>query len=76
MTTKNDPVLICEREAARLCGISRTAWRTYVDAGKTPAPIRLGRRILWLRDEIIAWCKAGCPIREKWNIMKNTLVFL
>lgn len=68
---QTESLLIGEKEAARLCGIGRTAWRSHVDSGKTPAPIRLGRRVLWLRDEITAWCRAGCPSREKWLRQNN-----
>lgn len=67
----NDSLMINDRGAARLCGIGRTAWLSHVSAGKTPAPVRLGRRVLWNREEIEAWCKAGCPSREKWESMKK-----
>lgn len=70
MSTLMKSILIDSREAARLCGIGRTAWLSHMSTGKTPAPIRLGRRVLWVREEIIAWCKAGCPPREKWVSVK------
>lgn len=59
------------KSAAKICGIGRTAWLTLVSAGKTPAPIRLGRRVLWLREEITDWCRAGCPAREKWEWVRD-----
>lgn len=71
VAASDNSIMVDAKAAARLCGIGRTAWLSHVSAGKTPAPIRLGRRVLWLRDEIIAWCKAGCPSRERWEAMPH-----
>ena len=63
----NYPVLIGAKEAARLCGVGRTTWFLLVSSGKAPAPVRLGRRVLWNRAELEAWIIAGCPVRERWS---------
>lgn len=45
-------LLLAAPEAARLCGISPATWHRLRAAGKVgPAPIRLGGRVLWRRDE-------------------------
>ncbi len=67
MTTNSDPLLVDAKEAARMCGISISTWHTLVAAGKTPAPVRLGRSVKWRRDELVAWIAAGCPARDKWD---------
>lgn len=66
-----DPIMVGVDDAAALCGVGRTLWYDLVAAGKTPAPRRLGRRVLWLRDELTAWCEAGCPSRERWEATKK-----
>ena len=59
------PLLVDKRTAADLCGISPRSIDRLVSCGKFPPPVRLGGRILWDRQRLIEWVKAGCPrIRE------------
>ena len=60
-------LLVDAKEAARLCGIGLRTWHTLTSAGRTPNPLRLGRRVLWRRDELLAWIDAGCPPRHNWE---------
>jgi predicted DNA-binding transcriptional regulator AlpA len=60
--------------AADLCGMLSTSIRTVHrlnSAGKIPAPVRIGGRPRWRRDEIIAWIDAGCPDRQVWTFGRN-----
>lgn len=66
-----DPIMVGVDDAAALCGVGRTLWYDLMAAGKTPTPRRLGRRVLWLRNELIDWCQAGCPSRERWEAMRK-----
>lgn len=68
-TISLDPIMVTREQAAALCGVGTTLWDELTDAGKNPTPRRLGRRVLWLKEELVAWCRAGCPSREKWNMM-------
>ena len=52
------------------CGI-RTV-RTLDAAGKLPAPIRVGGRVLWRVSEIRDWLNVGAPCREIWERLKAT----
>jgi predicted DNA-binding transcriptional regulator AlpA len=55
--------------AAMLSGSVR--WiRTQDAAGKLPRPIRVAGRVLWLREEIESWLKAGAPDRATWEVLK------
>lgn len=64
-------LLIPDTEAARLCGIGRATWHRLRAAGKIgPRPIRLGRRVLYLRSECIAWAEAGVPDSQTWTAMR------
>jgi predicted DNA-binding transcriptional regulator AlpA len=47
------------------CGV-RTV-RTWDAAGKLPAPVRIGGRVVWRVSEIRAWLDAGAPDRETWE---------
>jgi predicted DNA-binding transcriptional regulator AlpA len=65
------PLLVDAREAARLCGVSRTTWLSLSQQGLTPEPLRLGRRVLWRVAELRAWTAAGCPARSRWAEMQE-----
>lgn len=62
--------LLSAEQAAGLCGLSRSGWYKLCSAGRTPAPVRLGRRTLWRTAELRAWIAAGCPTRHKWEAMQ------
>ena len=71
-TTCPPPLLVDATTAATLCGgISQRTWWSLHAAGKTPLPVRLGRRTLWRVDELADWCKAGCPSRDRWQGSKG-----
>jgi len=61
-----EPLLIPDTEAACLAGVSRAHWHRLRAAGKVPPSIRLGRKVLWRRAEIVAWIDAGCPESRIW----------
>jgi excisionase family DNA binding protein len=52
-------------EVAELCSCSERHVRRLADAGRMPAPIRLGALVRWRRDEILEWIAAGCPDMRK-----------
>ncbi len=55
------PLLISVVQVAKLVGVStRTIWR-LVSEGKFLAPIRIGGRTLWIREEVIRWVSQRCP---------------
>lgn len=54
--------LIDAHECAVLCGISVYRWNKLAQAGRTPAPIWLGRRKLWKRDEVEDWIMHTFPL--------------
>ena len=39
-------------------------------SGRLPRPIRLGRAVRWLADELHAWLEAGAPARDRWEALK------
>jgi predicted DNA-binding transcriptional regulator AlpA len=61
------PLVVDARHlAAMLCAGIRTV-RTWDAAGKLPAPVRIGGRVVWRVSEIRAWLDAGAPDRETWE---------
>jgi prophage regulatory protein len=61
-------VVDAKRLAPLLCGSVR--WiRALNTAGKLPAPLRIGGRVLWEVLTIRAWIAAGAPDRETWEEM-------
>lgn len=59
-------VVDARRLAVMLCAGIRTV-RTWDAAGKIPAPVRIGGRVVWRVSEIHDWLDAGCPDRETWE---------
>jgi len=65
-----DPLLIPDTAAAALAGVSRAHWHRLRAAGRLPPPVRLGRKVLWRRLEIVAWIDAGCPDSRTWGAIQ------
>lgn len=64
------PLVVDARRLARLlcCGI-RTV-RTWDAAGRLPAPLRIGGRVVWRTNEIREWLAADAPDRETWAAIR------
>jgi predicted DNA-binding transcriptional regulator AlpA len=69
-SSKPPALLIPDTAAAALAGVSRATWHRLRAAGKIPAPVKLGRKVLWRRAEIESWIVASCPDLETWNAIQ------
>ncbi len=58
---EDESVLVDAKEAARLCSLSLQMIYKLNQAGKMPAPIRIGSLLRWQRRELLEWIEAGCP---------------
>ncbi|MCD8139199.1 MAG: helix-turn-helix domain-containing protein [Planctomycetaceae bacterium] len=70
-TTQTESMLIDAKEAAALCGLSRSAWYKQVASGKIPRPLKIGNIARWRRDELEEWIASGCPPRQKWDLLRK-----
>ena len=65
-------ILLTTERAAAAIGMSETAFRTQLAAGRIgPEPIRFGRSVRWSRAALEAWAHAGCPRRLDWRRMRS-----
>ena len=74
-TENNGDALLNVKTLATMLGVhQRTVW--HMDAaGKVPRPIHLATRtVRWRRSEINKWIDAGCPAREKWEMLREEKV--
>lgn len=55
MPTNILPLLLTDRECASLLRVGLTTFRDKVRSKVLPAPIRIGRRVLWPRKDIEAF---------------------
>jgi len=68
----NRPILLSVQDLARVLAISvRSVWRRD-SAGQIPRPVRIGRSVRWLYEEIIDWVQAGCPSRVEWEAFRRS----
>ena len=49
------PYLLCADEVAQLLRVSRKAVYCMVDRGEIPGVTKIGRRIRFHRDDLLAW---------------------
>lgn len=66
-----DSMLISDRVAAALAGVSRAHWHRLRAAGKIPGETRLGRKVLYNRAEIVAWINLRCPDRKSFEAIRT-----
>lgn len=66
-----EPLAVGIDEAAAMLGIGRTLLHELDAAGKLPAPLKLGGRIVWRVAELRAWMAAGAPDRERWESIRK-----
>jgi predicted DNA-binding transcriptional regulator AlpA len=70
-TNRVEALLIPDTAAAQLAGVSRAHLHRMRAAGKWgPKAIRLGRKLLFSRDETIQWINAACPDGRTWEAMQ------
>lgn len=66
------PLLLDAAACAALCSVSRATWFSWQASGLIPAAVlRRGRIVRWSRAEIEAWCNAGCPARDRWQVVRG-----
>jgi predicted DNA-binding transcriptional regulator AlpA len=60
-----------------ICGISRGQWYRLASSGRTPLPVRLGkRRPVYLLRELELWLQAGAPNREVWQAQRDAALLI
>jgi predicted DNA-binding transcriptional regulator AlpA len=69
-----EPLLLDARQAAALCGVSRTAWYSLDQQGRIPLGVKLLKFRRWDRRELTAWLDARTatgqlPNRIQWQAM-------
>ena len=61
------PLLVNMEDAARMLGMSKTAFKTHLASGRIgPKPIRFGRSVRFSVAELSDWCAQDCLARERW----------
>ena len=69
-----EPVLVGIKDAASMLGISPSTFKSLDRKGGIgPLPVHIStvKRKLYQVDELRRWALAGCPIREKWQKLKE-----
>ena len=67
-----EPVGLDAAEVSALLGISQSHFFGLLRTGRFgPEARRLGRAKRYDRDEVVAWFRAGCPARSRWQAMRG-----
>lgn len=66
-----EPIGLPAADGARLIGVSVSHFYQLHKTGRLPLPVRLGRAVRWLRQELVDWMNAGCPSRSRWMALKG-----
>ena len=67
MADMPSPALLRRTDAAAYCGRSTATWDRLVSAGNTPAPVKLGRAVLFRLSDLNDWIALGCPNRKRFQ---------
>jgi len=60
-------LMLSASDAAKYVGVGKTFFYSLHCSGRLgPLPIKLGRRTLWRRRDLVDWVAAGCPTRQQW----------
>lgn len=62
-----ETILFTPTETARQLRIHPKTLYVWDEAGLIPAPVKVGKRKRWNREELLAWVRAECPARAKWE---------
>jgi predicted DNA-binding transcriptional regulator AlpA len=73
LTAAIEPLLVDTEQAAAVCGIGRATWFRLRSADKTPAPVRLGGRVLYRVEDLKLWAALGCPSRKEFEARKEAV---
>jgi excisionase family DNA binding protein len=65
------PLLVDAKGLSKLLSVGVRTVRTWDAAGKLPAPLRVGGRVLWSDSEVKAWIRAKVPDRETWATIRE-----
>ena len=57
-------VLVDAKTAAKLCGIGSSLWYELSAAGRTPAPVKLNSKKLWVYEHLKIWAAHNCVSRD------------
>ena len=69
-----EPILIDPRTTAALIDISLRHLYALLSSQRIgPEPIKLGRRTVFNKSQIIAWADAGCPTRRIWKMGRKAV---
>lgn len=66
-----EKMVLSIKEVAHLLNVSVRHIAGMDKKGLLPRPVRLGKSVRFVRVEIGAWIRSGCPSRELWEEMKT-----
>lgn len=72
MNDAGTPELWGAADVASFLKVTTVTLSRWHSGGKIPEGKRVGPQLRWEKAEILAWFKAGCPDRPKWESMQNT----
>lgn len=66
--------LIGVERLAEMLDISKSSIWKLIAEKAMPEPIHIGRVVRWRELEILAWLEEGCPVGERWALVRKRAV--
>ncbi|WP_237225485.1 helix-turn-helix transcriptional regulator [Rubinisphaera sp. JC750] len=63
----DESLLVNSRELAEMLDLSERTIHSMWKKKEMPAPIRIGRAVRWVKEEMQAWVNHHCPPASEWN---------
>lgn len=65
--------LLSAKELGKMLNLSKRQIFRLRSCGKIPAAVKIGGSIRWERGAIEKWIRMGCPDRNKFETLKDTV---
>jgi hypothetical protein len=62
--------LLTTKDMAKILKCCTKSILNWNASGRILKASQVGRSLLWRKDDVIAWQKAGCPNAEEWEKLK------
>ena len=64
--------LLTQKEVAEMLDLNESTVYRHRRAGKFPLPVKIGRSVRWIQEELKKWLEVGAPNLRQWGQMPES----